>query len=76
MGILYGAMLANLIPTLLHWFRLPTALVVAPAPVSDWLHITLSVMALGVLLSGLRDLYAAFDLPYSGWPWTKRNHPP
>ncbi len=73
MGILYGAMLAYLIPILLDWVRLPTALVIAPAPVSEWLRIALSVMGLGVLVSGLRDLYAAFNLPYGAWPWTKRD---
>ena len=26
-------------------------------------------MAAGVFLSGLRDLSAAFELPYGSWPW-------
>jgi hypothetical protein len=26
-------------------------------------------MAVGVLASGLRDLYAAYELPRGGWPW-------
>ena len=29
-------------------------------------------MAAGVSLSGLRDLYAALELPYGGWPWKTR----
>ena len=70
MGILYGAMLAYLMPELLEWFRRPTALVVGPAPVSEWLRVTLFVMSLGVLISGLRDLYAALGLPHGAWPWT------
>jgi len=39
--------------------RLPRAIAVA-----------LLVMAAGVLLSGLRDLYVALGLPGGGWPWT------
>ena len=69
MGILYGAMLACLIPTLRDWAQLPTDLAVNPAPVAESLRWLLSVMAGGVLLSGLRDLYAALGLPQGGWPW-------
>jgi hypothetical protein len=29
----------------------------------------LIVMAAGVLLSGARDLYAAYELPHGAWPW-------
>jgi hypothetical protein len=32
--------------------------------------VALLAMAAGVLLSGLRDLYAALGLPGGGWPWT------
>jgi len=69
MGIVYGAMLAFLIPILVAWWALPTALV--PKPLSDLtlLDWTLLVMALGVFLSGARDLYAALGLPGGGWPW-------
>lgn len=69
MGILYGAMLANLLPTLHHWWSLPTGLVAAPAAVPAALRWALSAMAVGVLISGLRDLYAALGLPHGGWPW-------
>ena len=69
MGILYGAMVANLIPVLIHWWTLPTALVVDPPPVSSALHWSLIAMAAGVLVSGARDLYAAFELPHGSWPW-------
>jgi hypothetical protein len=27
------------------------------------------VMAAGVSVSGLRDLYAALELPFGAWPW-------
>jgi len=69
MGILYGAMIANLIPSLIHWSSQPTGLVVACADVPVLLRTGLFVMAAGVFLSGLRDLYAAFELPNGAWPW-------
>jgi hypothetical protein len=31
---------------------------------------TLSVLAAGVFLSGVRDLYASLGLPGGDWPWT------
>jgi len=74
MGILYGAMAANLIPVLLHWWTLPTSLPLDPPPVSSALRWTLTTMAAGVLASGLRDLYAALELPHGAWPW-RTNHP-
>jgi len=69
MGILYGAMVANLIPVLVGWWALPTALVIRSAEVPALLRWSLVAMAAGVFLSGARDLYAAFGLPYGGWPW-------
>ena len=69
MGILYGAMVANLIPVLVRWWALPTALVVGWADIPILLQRGLLVMAAGVFLSGLRDLYAALELPYGSWPW-------
>ena len=75
MGIIYGAMIAFLIPVMVRWWSLPTALVVeasgAPAP----LVVTLLLLAAGVLLSGIRDLYAALELPHGNFPWPKINHP-
>ena len=29
----------------------------------------LVAMAVGVLLSGVRDVYAACNMPYGAWPW-------
>jgi hypothetical protein len=72
MGILYGAMLAFLSPTLIEWWAGATALAVEPAPVPAWLRSTLGVMAAGVLASGLRDLYAALGLPGGHWPWPEQ----
>jgi hypothetical protein len=69
MGILYGAMVASLIPVLVRWSGRPTAFVVERAQIPDLLRWGLSAMAAGVFLSGLRDLYAALELPYGSWPW-------
>jgi hypothetical protein len=69
MGILYGAMLANLAPTLSSWWQRPNGLPIEPAPIAGWLRITLAVMGVSVIVSGLRDLYAALGLPGGGWPW-------
>jgi hypothetical protein len=69
MGILYGAMIATLIPVLARWWALPTALVVERAGIPDVLRLSLFIMAAGVLLSGLRDLYAALECPGGSWPW-------
>ena len=70
MGILYGAMIANLIPVLMTWSARPTGLVVEWAAVPVVVQWLLFVMAAGVFLSGVRDLYAALELPYGSWPWT------
>jgi len=70
MGILYGAMAANLIPALIAWSHLPTALVIDPPAIPAWLRWSLVAMAAGVVVSGLRDLYAALELPHGGWPWS------
>jgi hypothetical protein len=70
MGILYGAMIANLIPAMGRWWTFPTALVVEWADVPGYLRWGLLAMAAGVFLSGVRDLYAALDLPHGNWPWT------
>jgi len=69
MGILYGAMIASLIPVLIAWWSLPTALVIEPPDVPASLRWALAIMAIGVLGSGLRDCYAAYQLPHGRWPW-------
>ncbi len=68
MGILYGAMIAVMLPELLRWWSLPTALATAP-DVPLVLRCSLAAMAVGVAVSGARDLYAAYGLPGGGWPW-------
>jgi hypothetical protein len=69
MGIIYGAMLANLAPTLLAWWREPTALVASAGVAPRLLKWLLTLMSAGVTLSGARDLYAALALPGGAWPW-------
>ena len=69
MGIVYGAALAYLVPVLRVWWTGPSSLVMASAANSIVLRWTLSVMAVGVLLSGVRDLCAAVGVPGSAWPW-------
>ena len=69
MGILYGAMIASLIPVLIGWSRLPSGLLAASLDFPDALRWGLTIMAVVVFVSGLRDLYAAFELPYGSWPW-------
>ena len=69
MGILYGVMVANLLPVLGDWWRLPGEVIVSVANVPAPLRWTLAMMAGGVFASGARDLYAAYELPHGGWPW-------
>jgi len=69
MGILYGAMVAHMIPAMIEWWSQPTALAWEPAPVPAALRASLVIMAVGVFLSGVRDLYAAFEMPHGTWPW-------
>ena len=70
MGILYGAMAANLLPTLVSWHGLPTGWQASTADASAALRAMLILMGLGVAVSGVRDLYAAYGLPNGGWPWS------
>jgi hypothetical protein len=72
MGILYGAMLATLVPTLSSWWLSPNGLAFEPAPIPGWLRMALTAMGVGVIASGFRDLYAALGLPGGGWPWQAR----
>jgi hypothetical protein len=69
MGIMYGSMLACLVPTLVAWWSMPPGFAASPAPVAAALRWALMLLAAGVLVSGLRDLYAACGLPGGGWPW-------
>ncbi len=68
MGIVYGAMLANLVPLLMSWIREPAGL--APSvDAPEALKSVVIAMAIGVFLSGLRDLAATFGLPLARYPW-------
>ncbi|MBV9924625.1 MAG: hypothetical protein JOZ96_06240 [Acidobacteria bacterium] len=69
MAIIYGAMLANLLPALDVWRREATALVAHAEAVPAELVWVLTLMSAGVAASGLRDAYAAFGLPGGAWPW-------
>lgn len=73
MGIVYGAAIAHLVPVLRLWWSTPTGLA-APVPgnstVLAWI---LTVMSVGVLLSGVRDLCASAGMPGSAWPWAQKH---
>ncbi len=56
----YGVMLAMLVPVLAGWLRLPTAIVRVDHGVMGWLC---ALAALGVVVSGLRDMAAAKRAP-------------
>jgi hypothetical protein len=74
MGIVYGAMVGWLIPVMWNWWKQPTALIAEKPSVPEWLATLLLLMAAGVFLSGLRDLYAALGLPHGNWPWPKASN--
>ncbi|HEY4949766.1 MAG TPA: hypothetical protein VIH88_05490 [Candidatus Acidoferrales bacterium] len=69
MGIVYGAAVACLVPVLRVWWTGPSSLVVASPANSIVLSWTLTFMAAGALLSGVRDLCAAVGVPGSACPW-------
>ena len=69
MAIIYGAMLANLLPALGAWRGAATALAPHTQAVPAGLVWLLTLMSVGVALSGLRDAYAALGLPGGAWPW-------
>jgi len=70
MGIVYGAMLSTIVPTLQIWWSEPTQLGRASPGVPDVLRWIMTAMAIGVCVSGIRDLCASVELPGSAWPWT------
>jgi hypothetical protein len=67
MGIIYGAALANLAPALWAGSQQPTAFEAWEAPLV--LRCLLLPMAIGVLLSGIRDLGAVFGPRWMRFPW-------
>ncbi len=76
MGIVFGAALAYLVPVLRLWWTWPSSLTIASPANSTVLSWILTVMAVGVLLSGVRDLCAAGGRPGSAWPWTRPRRDP
>lgn len=75
MGIVYGGVLAFLLPQLWTWWGRPTGLVAAAVPVPTWLTVALVVGGIGTGLHGLRDLAAVRGLPASAWPWVGARAP-
>jgi hypothetical protein len=69
MGILYGAMIAFMLPELARWWSLPSGLVPSTPDITEFVRWSLVLMAAGVAASGARDLYAATGARGSGWPW-------
>jgi hypothetical protein len=67
MGIIYGAALANLLPELVQWTARPTAFASWDAPPA--LRVLLPLMAVGVFVSGLRDLGAVYGPRWLRFPW-------
>lgn len=59
MGIVYGAFLAKLVPELLAWSKEPLGFGPASHGFPAWV---LSIVAAGVLVSGVRDLAASFGI--------------
>jgi len=77
MAIIYGAMLANLIPVLLAWHRSATGLRWEPANVPLAYRIALTALAAGTCASAARDAYAVagFPRPAARWPWPNPSRP-
>jgi hypothetical protein len=69
MAIIYGAMLANLLPALLGWRHAATALAPHAEALPAELVWLLTLMSVGVGVSGARDAYAAPGLAGGSWPW-------
>ena len=67
MAMIYGAFLGHFLPIAWADAQVATGFELHLAnPALRW---GLTAMGAGVLISGLRDLYAALDLPGGRWPW-------
>jgi len=62
MAIIFGALVASILCLKHNWFNAPTRLVWTPTAAPVILRLTLSIMALGVLGSGIQDALAALRL--------------
>ena len=71
MAIIYGAMLAHLVPVMFRWWLVPTAFAPAGPYLPQWAGWAFIAMAAGVVASGARDLYAAAGLRHGGWPYAR-----
>lgn len=69
MGIVYGAMLARLVPILWSWWSMPTVLTESLPAIPEALRWTMLMMAASVFLSGVRDFSASNGWAGSAWPW-------
>lgn len=69
MGIVYGAMLAFLVPVLAGWIGAATGFAGMAYDVPDVLRWGLLAGAAGIGVHGLRDLAAVLEVPGSDWPW-------
>jgi hypothetical protein len=74
MGIIYGGALAHLLPEIWAASSRPTAFVRWDAP--PLLALALSAMSLGVFLSGIRDLAAAWGPAWCRFPWGESGRAP
>ena len=72
MAIIYGAMLGHFFPILWTWSQQDTGFVAVnylEQGLPKWMAILLSLMGVGVFLSGLRDLWSSKG--GSCWPWPR-----
>jgi hypothetical protein len=70
MGFLYGAMLANFWPIGLLWWNSPTGF--SPLQgIAPLLPRLMTLMAIGVFVSGLRDLSSGLGFTFAAWPWNR-----
>ena len=76
MAIIYGAMLANLIPVLLAWHRSATGLRPEPVNVPLSYRLALTALALGTCASAARDTYAVAGFPGAPHAGRGRSLPP
>jgi len=76
MAVVFGALVATILCFGHHWFNAPTRLVYRPAGVHIALRFALSIMAIGVLASGIQDAAAALRLRKLGRAQSSRCDPP
>ncbi len=77
MAIIYGAMIANLVPVLLAWHRSTTGLRPEAVHVPLAYRLALTALAAGTCASAARDTYAVAGFPRRAarWPWPRPSRP-